>query len=145
MMCLKKMYIDMHFWLPQDILLKADKMTMANSIEHRVPFLDKVVWEVARRVPTKYLVKGMKTKFIFRDIADDKMPDEWSGRRKLGFPVPFSKWIREEEYYKENMQLLAKYCKEHVSREHLLGFIQTTWASVEKKYKEKPPVVWKDE
>ncbi len=65
---LKKMYIDMHFWLPQDILLKADKMTMANSIELRVPFLDKEVWNVARKVPTKYLVKGMKTKAIFRDI-----------------------------------------------------------------------------
>ncbi|MBQ8203088.1 MAG: asparagine synthase (glutamine-hydrolyzing) [Clostridia bacterium] len=97
---LKKMYIDMHFWLPQDILLKADKMTMANSIELRVPFLDKEVWKVASKVPTKYLVKGKKTKVIFRDIADDKMPAEWSGRRKLGFPVPFSKWIREEKYYK---------------------------------------------
>lgn len=109
---LKKMYIDMHFWLPQDILLKADKMTMANSIELRVPFLDKVVWDVARKVPTKYLVKGMKTKCIFRDIADDKMPDEWSGRRKLGFPVPFSKWIREEEYYK---MLKAEFSKECVN------------------------------
>ena len=96
---LQKMYIDMHFWLPQDILLKADKMTMANSIELRVPFLDRVVWETARRVPTKYLVKKGRTKAIFRDIADEKMPDEWSNRRKLGFPVPFSKWVREEKYY----------------------------------------------
>lgn len=96
---LKKMYIDMHFWLPQDILLKADKMTMANSIELRVPFLDKEVFEVARRIPTKYLVKGMRTKCIFRDIANDKMPADWSNRRKLGFPVPFSKWIREEKYH----------------------------------------------
>ena len=96
---LQKMYIDMHFWLPQDILLKADKMTMANSIELRVPFLDKKVWEAASIVPTKYLVKNMRTKSIFRDIADEKMSDEWSGRRKLGFPVPFSKWIREEKYY----------------------------------------------
>ncbi|MCQ2478838.1 MAG: asparagine synthase (glutamine-hydrolyzing), partial [Clostridia bacterium] len=52
---LKKMYIDMHFWLPQDILLKADKMTMANSLELRVPFLDKEVFEVARKIPTNYL------------------------------------------------------------------------------------------
>ena len=107
---LKKMYIDMHFWLPQDILLKADKMTMANSIELRVPFLDKEVWNVARKVPTKYLVKGMKTKAIFRDIADDKMPPEWSKRRKLGFPVPFSKWIREEEYYNLLKTEFSKEC-----------------------------------
>ena len=97
---LQKMYIDMHFWLPQDILLKADKMTMANSLELRVPFLDKEVWIAASQVPTKYLVKGMRTKSIFRDIADEKMPEDWSKRRKLGFPVPFSKWIREEQYYK---------------------------------------------
>ena len=98
---LKKMYIDMHFWLPQDILLKADKMTMANSIELRVPFLDKEVWNVARKIPTKYLIRKKKTKEIFRSVADEEMPEEWSSRRKLGFPVPFSKWIREEKYYQE--------------------------------------------
>ena len=97
---LKKMYIDMHFWLPQDILLKADKMTMANSIELRVPFLDKEVWEVASKIPTKYLIRNKKTKEIFRNVADEEMPEEWSTRRKLGFPVPFSKWIKEEKYYK---------------------------------------------
>ena len=98
---LKKMYIDMHFWLPQVILLKADKMTMANSIELRVPFLDKEVWNVARKIPTKYLIRKKKTKEIFRSVADEEMPEEWSSRRKLGFPVPFSKWIREEKYYQE--------------------------------------------
>lgn len=97
---LKKMYIDMHFWLPQDILLKADKMTMANSIELRVPFLDKEVWNVAKKIPTKYLIRKKKTKEIFRSVAEEEMPEEWSSRRKLGFPVPFSKWIREEKYYK---------------------------------------------
>lgn len=97
---LKKMYIDMHFWLPQDILLKADKMTMANSIELRVPFLDKEVWAVANKIPTKYLIRKQKTKEIFRTVADEEMPKEWSTRRKLGFPVPFSKWIKEEKYYK---------------------------------------------
>ena len=72
---------------------------MANSIELRVPFLDKEVWEVARKIPTKYLIRNKKTKEIFRSVAASEMPDEWSSRRKLGFPVPFSKWIREEEYY----------------------------------------------
>ncbi|MBR7070711.1 MAG: asparagine synthase (glutamine-hydrolyzing) [Clostridia bacterium] len=95
----KKMYLDMHFWLPQDILLKADKMTMANSLELRVPFLDMEVWRVASQIPSEYLVKDGKTKAIFRDIAHDQMPDDWSNRRKLGFPVPFTKWIREEKYY----------------------------------------------
>ncbi len=97
---LKKMYIDMHFWLPQDILLKADKMTMANSIELRVPFLDKEVWDLARKIPTKYFIRHKTTKEIFRSVAHEAMPEEWSKRRKLGFPVPFSKWIREEPYYR---------------------------------------------
>ena len=110
---LKKMYIDMNFWLPQDILLKADKMTMANSLELRVPFLDKEVWDVARKIPTKYLIRNNQTKEIFRSVAAQEMPEDWSSRRKLGFPVPFSKWIREEKYYLE----VKKYFNEdYVSR-----------------------------
>lgn len=96
----KKMYIDMHFWLPQDILLKADKMTMANSIELRVPLLDSYLFQYSRQIPTKFLVKDKQTKYLFRDIANEKIPEEWSKRRKLGFPVPFSRWAREEKYYK---------------------------------------------
>ena len=95
----KKMYIDMNFWLPNDILLKADKMSMANSLELRVPFLDKEVFEYARKIPTKYLIKDKQTKYIFRDLANKNIPNDWAKRRKLGFPVPFSIWIREEKYY----------------------------------------------
>ena len=95
----KKMYIDMNFWLPNDILLKADKMSMANSLELRVPFLDKEVFEFSRHIPSKYLIKDNQTKYMFRDLAKEQLPEEWSKRRKLGFPVPFSLWIREEGYY----------------------------------------------
>ncbi len=95
----QKMYIDMNFWLPQDILLKADKMTMANSIELRVPLLDIVLFNFSQSIPSKYLVKDKQTKYIFRDIAKNKIPEDYSKRRKLGFPVPFSKWIKEEKYY----------------------------------------------
>lgn len=95
----QKLYIDFHFWLPQDILLKADKMTMANSIELRVPFMDKCVFEYTSKIPVKYLIKDGKTKYIFRDIALEKLPEDWAKRRKLGFPVPFSKWIKETKFY----------------------------------------------
>jgi len=95
----KKMFIDMHFWLPNDILLKADKMSMANSLELRVPFLDKEVFNFSRTIPSFYLIKDNQTKYMFRDLAHEKLPEEWSKRRKLGFPVPFSLWIREEKYY----------------------------------------------
>lgn len=104
----KKMFIDMHFWLPQDILLKADKMTMANSIELRVPLLDINVFNCSKKIPNKFLVKGKETKSIFREIANKKIPEEWSKRRKLGFPVPFSKWIREEKYYTKVKDMFSK-------------------------------------
>ena len=97
---LRKMYIDLNFWLPHDILLKADKMSMANSVELRVPFLDKEVFALSKRIPTKYLVKDNETKYIFRRVAEKCIPKEWAKRRKLGFPVPFGNWIREEKYYK---------------------------------------------
>ena len=97
---LRKMYIDLNFWLPNDILLKADKMSMANSVELRVPFLDKEVWNLSKRIPTKYMVKDNQTKYIFRNVANKVIPTEWAKRKKLGFPVPFGSWISEEKYYK---------------------------------------------
>ncbi len=96
----KKMFIDYHFWLPQDILLKADKMSMSHSIELRTPLMDKDVFAYAKTIPNKYLLKNKETKYVFRDIAKETIPDEWARRRKCGFPVPFSKWIRDEKYYK---------------------------------------------
>ena len=96
---LRKMYIDLNFWLPNDILLKADKMSMANSVELRVPFLDKEVWNLSKKIPTKYLIRNGETKEIFRSVANKVIPEEWSKRRKLGFPVPFGKWVKEDKYY----------------------------------------------
>lgn len=95
----KKMYLDMNIWIPGDILLKADKMTMAHSLEVRAPFLDKLVWEQSAVIPVKYKVKGRKTKYIFRKVSEEYVPQEWAKRKKLGFPVPFTAWIREEKYY----------------------------------------------
>jgi len=95
----KKMYIDLNFWLPNDILLKADKMSMANSVELRVPFLDKDVWNLSRKIPTKYMVKDNQTKYIFRSVANEVIPTEWAKRKKLGFPVPFGNWLMEDKYY----------------------------------------------
>jgi len=109
----KKMYIDMNFWLPQDILLKADKMSMANSLELRVPLLDIEVFNTAKKIPSKYLVKDKETKHIFRNIAFEELPEEWAKRQKLGFPVPFGAWAREEKYYK----IIKKYFnKPYVSK-----------------------------
>ncbi len=96
----KRCYLDMNMWIVDDILLKADKMTMANSLELRVPFLDKEMWNLARKIPSKYKVQGTTTKFVFRLASEKKIPIDWAKRRKAGFLVPFIHWIREEKYYK---------------------------------------------
>lgn len=95
----KKQYLDLKLWLPGDILLKADKMSMAHSIELRVPFLDKEVMKVGEQIPTKYKVNDENTKFALREAAKNKLPDEWAKREKKGFPVPIRLWFKEEKYY----------------------------------------------
>lgn len=93
-------YIDINLWMIGDILLKADRMSMANSLELRVPFLDKEVWELARTIPTKYKVtKDGRTKVAMRAAALKNMPEKVASRKKLGFPVPTREWLKQEKYY----------------------------------------------
>lgn len=98
---IKKQYIDMNLWLPNDILLKADKMTMANSLELRVPFLDKELFKESLTIKDDYKLANNTTKYVLRKASYKAVPEEWAKRPKKGFPVPFSIWIREEKYYKK--------------------------------------------
>lgn len=95
----KMQYLDINLWLVGDILLKADKMSMANSLEVRVPFLDKKVFEIASSLPTTYRVKKIATKYAFRKAAQLHLPSRVSSKKKLGFPVPIRIWLRDEKYY----------------------------------------------
>lgn len=95
----KMQYIDIHMWLWGDILLKADKMSMAHSLELRVPFLDKEVFNLASKLPTKYRVNKQNTKYALRLAAKKNMPENVANKKKLGFPVPIRIWLREEKYY----------------------------------------------
>ncbi len=95
----KKQYLDMNMWLPGDILLKADKMCMAHSLELRVPFLDKKVMEFAEHIPARYRVNEEGCKLVLRHAANRTLPDEWATRKKVGFPVPVKFWLREQKYY----------------------------------------------
>lgn len=94
----KKMYLDMNLWLPGDILLKADKMTMAHSLELRVPYLDREVWAAARELTSEQKMKGRETKRAFRAAALSHIPEGWANRKKAGFMVPFRVWIKEDKY-----------------------------------------------
>ncbi|MFH5181948.1 asparagine synthase (glutamine-hydrolyzing) [Paenibacillus sp. TAB 01] len=87
-------YIDMNLWLPGDILMKADKMTMAHSLELRVPFLDVELYEVARKIPVQYRIAEGTTKYIFRKAMEGLIPDFILNRPKLGFPVPLRDWLK---------------------------------------------------
>lgn len=94
----KMQYIDMNFWLQGDILLKADKMSMAHSLEARVPYLDIKVFEYIKNLPIDYRVTDEATKRAFRIAAKRHLPESTANKKKLGFPVPIRVWLREPKY-----------------------------------------------
>jgi asparagine synthase (glutamine-hydrolysing) len=94
----KMQHLDIHTWLRGDILLKADKMTMAHSLELRVPFLDKEVFDVASKIHDKQKIKNNTTKYILRKAAEGIVPAHVLHRKKLGFPVPIRHWLKDEIY-----------------------------------------------
>jgi asparagine synthase (glutamine-hydrolysing) len=94
----KMQYLDIHTWLRGNILMKADKMTMANSLELRVPFIDTKVFEFAATIPTKYKIANGTTKHVLREAMKDFLPPEIKTRKKLGFPVPTRYWLKNQFY-----------------------------------------------
>jgi asparagine synthase (glutamine-hydrolysing) len=94
----KMQYLDIHTWLRGNILMKADKMTMANSLELRVPFVDPKVFEFAATIPTEYKIANGTTKYVLREAMKDLLPPQIKTRKKLGFPVPTRVWLRGEFY-----------------------------------------------
>lgn len=92
-------YLDVNLWMVGDILLKADRMSMANALELRVPFLDKEVFKVAKTIPSRLKVNNENTKFALRKAALKHLPKFTAEKKKLGFPVPIRVWLREEKYY----------------------------------------------
>jgi asparagine synthase (glutamine-hydrolysing) len=92
----KMLYIDTKTWLPDDLLVKADKMTMANSLELRVPLLDHKVLEFAASLPPDFKVCGKQTKRILKATFAKVLPKEVLNRRKAGFPIPYESWLRRE-------------------------------------------------
>ena len=92
-------YVDIYTWMLYDILQKADRMSMANSLELRVPFLDKRMLELAMQIPSRYRVQGETTKVALRGAALKQRPERTANKKKLGFPVPLNDWLREDKYY----------------------------------------------
>jgi asparagine synthase (glutamine-hydrolysing) len=92
----KMLYTDTKTWLPDDLLIKADKMTMANSVELRVPLLDHKVLEFSASLPSNYKLHGLTTKFTLKNALRSFVPKEIIERKKTGFPVPYETWMRKE-------------------------------------------------
>lgn len=102
------LYVDTKTWLPDDLLIKADKMTMANSLELRVPLLDHQVLEFAASLPCTYKLKGTNTKRILKRALAKRLPPEILKRKKAGFPVPYGSWLRNELRHEVRDVLLDK-------------------------------------
>ena len=94
-------YVDMYTWMIYDILLKADRMSMANSLELRVPFLDRKMLELSCRIPSRYRAdcQSETTKKALRAAASKELPEKTAKMKKLGFPVPLSDWLMQDKYY----------------------------------------------
>lgn len=136
----KMQYMDIHVWMVQEILLKADKMSMAHSLELRVPFLDVCVFDLARTLPVAYKVSEENTKLALRKAANREINATSANRKKLAFPLPLPEWLKQEEYY----DLVMGYFKGEIAQkffnidkitalleEHLAGKPQRTmkiWA-----------------
>ena len=133
----KKQYLDLHLWQPLDILRKADRMTMAHSLELRVPYLDRKVWEVARRIPSSQKMRGKSTtKYPLRVAAVPMLPDDWVKRPKVGFPVPFIAWMREEKYYNWAKNLLNEdFVAEFFDRDYLLQLLEQHYSGQKKTHR----------
>src|ERR1017187_3389617 len=90
------LYIDTKTWLPDDLLVKADKMTMANSVELRVPLLDHKLLEFAATLPSNFKINGFSMKYVAKRSLAKQIPIEILNRKKAGFPVPYETWLRTE-------------------------------------------------
>lgn len=125
----KMQYLDINLWMTGDILLKADRMSMANSLELRVPFLDKEVFKVASSLPSNLRCNRHNTKYAMRKAALRHMPERTAEKEKLGFPVPTRVWLRDEYFYNKvketfkgetaqkffNTDILVRWLDEHFS------------------------------
>ncbi|MBE6827075.1 MAG: asparagine synthase (glutamine-hydrolyzing) [Ruminococcaceae bacterium] len=120
----KMQYADIRTWLVQDILVKADRMSMANSLELRVPFLDKEMLKVALRIPSEYRVNEVTTKVALRGAAAKELPKETSEMRKTGFLTPLNDWLRRDEFYnmvKEKFE--SETAGEFFNREYIIKLL----------------------
>ncbi len=120
----KMQYLDINMWLMGDILLKADKTSMANSLELRVPFLDKKIMELAETIPVKHRVSTKSTKLALREAAAKTLPKLTAEKDKLGFPVPIRVWLKQDEYYNTvKTEFTSENAKKYFNTDRLVALL----------------------
>ena len=121
----QKMYLDLHVWMPNDIFLKGDRMAMANSQSVRMPYLTEEMWEIARVLPSHFLVDGNINKKVLRRAAADTVPEDWANRKKKGFMVPIRYWLQEDKYYGIVKEMFEKdFVGQFFNRDLLLSWLE---------------------
>lgn len=120
----KKQIIDMELFMPEDVLLKADKMTAAHGLQVRAPFMDRKVVAVAASLPEAFRVQGLTTKYALRKAALENLPEAWAKRPKAGFMVPMKDWLRQEERAQEVRTLFSRpYVAEFFDQAKILAYV----------------------
>jgi asparagine synthase (glutamine-hydrolysing) len=120
------LFVDLQAWLPDDLLVKADKMTMAASIELRVPFLDHLAVEFAGRLPCGFKLKNGQTKYLLKRLMQDRLPAEILQAPKRGFPVPLRQWLRGELFAPAQSWLLdSPFLREFFVREKMEKLLES--------------------
>ncbi|MGO2952938.1 MAG: asparagine synthase (glutamine-hydrolyzing) [Lactobacillus sp.] len=121
-------YIDLHHFMLNDIEQKADKISMAHSLELRVPYLDRKIAELANSIPTDYLVNEHDTKYALRKASERVLPAEWAKRPKLGFPTPIKQWLQEPKFYQQVRALFnASFVKEIFDQPAILALLDDNY------------------
>ena len=116
-------HCDLHTWLASDILVKGDRLTMANSLEARVPYLDKEVFKVASLLCDGDKLKKGTTKYILRDTFADLLNSETVMRPKLGYPVPVRVWLKNELYDWARSIILENPAEEYIDANEALKLL----------------------
>ena len=136
---LKRMlYADLKIWLPDNLLLRGDQMTMAASIEERVPFLDHKLVELAARIPSRLLIHGFQTKVLLRRAFKPYLSPETLRRRKVGFTVPVGPWFRKELRTLVGDLVLSPHSKtgEYFSKTNMAKFVHEHFDGIRDRQKQ---------
>jgi asparagine synthase (glutamine-hydrolysing) len=115
----RMLYVDTKVWLPEDLLVKADKMTMATAVELRVPFLDHKLVEYIASLPDEAKIQGNLGKWILRQVMGNSIPPSILHRAKKGFPMPAAAWFRSElrEFVRDTLLAHDAACRNYFSRQ----------------------------